>query len=190
MMPCRRPGDFDNTHAHQTESADRARHRHHEPRAASRKPFEPGRVRRQQQWLLYGSRVAIAVFVLVCAARGAQLGLQESIAHDQPAFLVRKADLMAEMAVVRTLQNRHVENFERMSRHQPVARPDALGGSPTIAASRPSSAARGARRWPRSRSIHRPGRRVPPRRFLRRFSSRSRSGVMPPRQPNDPGMGG
>ena len=94
--------------------------------AAGRKPFEPGRVRRQQQWLLYGSGVAITVFVLVCAALVAQLDLQESVARDRSEFLLRKADLLAEMEVVRALQNRYVENLELMARHLPTAPSDAL----------------------------------------------------------------
>ena len=94
--------------------------------AAGRKPFEPGRVRRQQQWLLYGSGVAITVFVLVCAALVARLDVQESVAQHRSEFLVRKADMLAEMEVIKALQNRYTENLELMAKHQPAMPPDAL----------------------------------------------------------------
>ncbi|KAB0640466.1 ATP-binding protein [Burkholderia latens] len=94
--------------------------------AAGRKPFEPGRVRRQQQWMLYGSGVAITVFVLVCAALVARLDFHESVVQFRSEFLVRKADLLAEMEVVRALQNRYVENLEMIASHGPAASPDAL----------------------------------------------------------------
>lgn len=159
--------------------------------AAGRKPFEPGRVRRQQQWLLYGSGVAITVFVLVCAALVVRLDLQESVAHERSEFLVRKADLLAEMEVVKALQNRYVENFELMARHGPTTSPDALGpfadGRGRLAvlghAGRVAVAAFAAD--PSSR----PGGAYAP--FLAAFlATVEKTGVMPPRQPGDPGMGG
>ncbi|MBJ9963387.1 hybrid sensor histidine kinase/response regulator [Burkholderia seminalis] len=159
--------------------------------AAGRKPFEPGRVRRQQQWLLYGSGVAITVFVLVCAALVVRLDLQESVAHERSEFLVRKADLLAEMEVVKALQNRYVENFELMARHGPTTSPDALGpfadGRGRLAvlghAGRVAVAAFAAD--PSSR----PGGAYAP--FLAAFlETVEKTGVMPPRQPGDPGMGG
>ncbi len=145
--------------------------------AAGRKPFEPGRVRRQQQWLLYGSGVAITVFVLVCAALVAQLDLQESVARDRSEFLLRKADLLAEMEVVRALQNRYVENLELMARQLPTAPSDALkrfaddrGRLAVLGhTGRVAVAAFAADPSPR------PG--GPTRRFSRRFSSRSRRRV-------------
>ncbi|WP_175874376.1 hybrid sensor histidine kinase/response regulator [Burkholderia sp. BCC0397] len=91
-----------------------------------RKPFEPARVRRQQQWLLYGSGVAITVFVLVCTALVARLDVQESVVQYRSEFLVRKADLLAEMEVVRALQNRYVENLEMIATRGPDASPDTL----------------------------------------------------------------
>ncbi|MCA7949373.1 response regulator [Burkholderia seminalis] len=159
--------------------------------AAGRKPFEPGRVRRQQQWLLYGSGVAITAFVLVCAALVVRLDLQESVAHERSEFLVRKADLLAEMEVVKALQNRYVENFELMARHGPTTSPDALGpfadGRGRLAvlghAGRVAVAAFAAD--PSSR----PGGAYAP--FLAAFlETVEKTGVMPPRQPGDPGMGG
>lgn len=99
----------------------------HATAAAGRKPFEPGRVRRQQQWLLYGSGVVITVFVLVCTALVARIDLQESVVQFRSDFLVRKADLLAEMEVVRALQNRYVENLELIARQGPTASPATLG---------------------------------------------------------------
>ncbi|WP_321859809.1 hybrid sensor histidine kinase/response regulator [Burkholderia cenocepacia] len=94
--------------------------------AVGRNPFEPGRVRRHQQWLLYGSGVATTLFVLVCTLLVARLDLQESLAQYRAEFLVRKADLLAEMEAVRALQNRYVEILELMVTREPVASPDAL----------------------------------------------------------------
>ncbi|WP_175855126.1 hybrid sensor histidine kinase/response regulator [Burkholderia anthina] len=94
--------------------------------AAGRKPFEPGRVRRQQQWLLYGSGVAITAFVLVCTALVARFDLQESVVQYRSEFLVRKADLLAEMEVVRALHHRYVENLEMIAGHGPAVSPDTL----------------------------------------------------------------
>ncbi|WP_321940108.1 ATP-binding protein [Burkholderia cepacia] len=159
--------------------------------AAGRKPFEPGRVRRQQQWLLYGSGVAITVFVLVCAALVAQLDLQESVARDRSEFLLRKADLLAEMEVVRALQNRYVENLELMARHLPTAPSDALkrfaddrGRLAVLGhTGRVAVAAFAADPSPRPGGGYAP--------FLAAFLEPvEKTGVMPPRQPGDPGMGG
>ncbi|ABI90702.1 his Kinase A domain protein [Burkholderia ambifaria AMMD] len=94
---------------------------------AGRKPFEPGRVRRQQQWLLYASGAAITMFVLVCTALVARLDLQESLAQYRSGFLIRKAELLAEMEVVRALQNRYVENLELIAKHGASVSPDTLG---------------------------------------------------------------
>ncbi|MCA8300652.1 response regulator [Burkholderia seminalis] len=159
--------------------------------AAGRKPFEPGRVRRQQQWLLYGSGVAITVFVLACAALVVRLDLQESVAHERSEFLVRKADLLAEMEVVKALQNRYTDILELMARHGPTTPPDALepfaDGRGRLAvlghAGRVAVAAFAAD--PSSR----PGGTYAP--FLAAFlETVEKTGVMPPRQPGDPGMGG
>ncbi|MFP3507508.1 hypothetical protein [Burkholderia sp. SIMBA_062] len=122
MTPHRRRVHFDDPYAHQTESADS-----HATAIAGRKPFEPGRVRRQQQWLLYGSGAAITVFVLVCTALVARLDLQESLAQYRSRFLIRKAELLTEMEVVRALQNRYVENIELVAKQGTAVSPDTLG---------------------------------------------------------------
>ncbi|VWC80783.1 two-component system sensor histidine kinase/response regulator [Burkholderia lata] len=158
---------------------------------AGRKSFEPGRVRRQQQWLLYGSGVAITMFVLVCAALVVRLDIQESVAQYRSEFLVRKADLLAEMEVIKALQNRYGESLELMAKHRPAASPGVLKrfddghgrlavlgrlGRIAVAAFAvdPSALPTGA---------YSP--------FLAGFLERvDVTGGMPPRQPGDPGMGG
>ncbi|WP_412527117.1 ATP-binding protein [Burkholderia lata] len=59
--------------------------------AAGRKPFDPGRVRRQQQVLLYGSGGAVTAFILVCAALVIRLDVQDSLAQARSTFLQREA---------------------------------------------------------------------------------------------------
>ncbi|MBR8144264.1 response regulator [Burkholderia sp. AU19243] len=159
--------------------------------AGGRKPFEPGRVRRQQQWLLYGSGVAITVFVLVCTALVARLDLQETVVQFRSEFLVRKADLLAEMEVVRALQNRYVENLEMIASHGPAAPPEAFSrfvddrgrltgvghaGRVVFAAFAVPSSSQPTRRYAS---------------LLAKLLAQSEvTGIMPPQQPGDPGMGG
>ncbi|VWB36368.1 hybrid sensor histidine kinase/response regulator [Burkholderia lata] len=63
--------------------------------AAGRKPFDPGRVRRQQQVLLYGSGGAVTAFILVCAALVIRLDVQDSLAQARSTFLQREAGFNA-----------------------------------------------------------------------------------------------
>ncbi|MGC3029322.1 ATP-binding protein [Burkholderia sp. DN3021] len=79
---------------------------------AVRKPFEPGRVRRQQQFLLYASGAAISVFILVCAALVLLLDVQESLERFRVEFTERRAELVAEVEIMRALRNRYVEDME------------------------------------------------------------------------------
>ncbi|KVA06389.1 ATP-binding protein [Burkholderia ubonensis] len=80
--------------------------------AAVRKPFEPGRVRRQQQFLLYGSGAAISVFILVCMTLVLLLDVQESLERFRVEFTGRRAELVAEVEIMRALRNRYVEDME------------------------------------------------------------------------------
>ncbi|ACB65760.1 multi-sensor hybrid histidine kinase [Burkholderia ambifaria MC40-6] len=82
------------------------------PAVAGRKPFEPSRVRRQQQFLLYASGAAISVFILVCAALVLLLDVQESLERFRIEFTRRRAELVAEVAIMRALRNRYVEDME------------------------------------------------------------------------------
>ncbi|WP_065503129.1 hybrid sensor histidine kinase/response regulator [Burkholderia stabilis] len=79
---------------------------------AVRKPFEPGRVRKQQQFLLYGSGAAISVFILVCATLVLLLDVQESLERFRVEFTGRRAELVAEVEIMRALRNRYVEDME------------------------------------------------------------------------------
>ncbi|MFJ1213572.1 ATP-binding protein [Burkholderia pyrrocinia] len=79
---------------------------------AVRKPFEPGRVRRQQQFLLYGSGAAISAFILVCATLVLLLDVQESLERFRVEFTERRAELVAELEIMRALRNRYVEDME------------------------------------------------------------------------------
>ena len=67
------------------------------PAVAGRKPFEPGRVRRQQQFLLYASGAAITAFILVCATLVLLLDVQESLERFRVEFTRRRAELVAEV---------------------------------------------------------------------------------------------
>ncbi|WP_175771522.1 ATP-binding protein [Burkholderia ambifaria] len=82
------------------------------PAVAGRKPFEPSRVRRQQQFLLYASGAAISVFILVCGALVLLLDVQESLERFRVEFTRRRAELVAEVEIMRALRNRYVEDME------------------------------------------------------------------------------
>ncbi|KFL52298.1 histidine kinase [Burkholderia pyrrocinia] len=79
---------------------------------AVRKPFEPGRVRRQQQFQLYASGAAISGFILVCATLVLLLDVQESLERFRVEFTGRRAELVAELEIMRALRNRYVEDME------------------------------------------------------------------------------
>ncbi|EKS9798748.1 MULTISPECIES: hybrid sensor histidine kinase/response regulator [Burkholderia] len=68
--------------------------------AAGRKPFDPGRVRRQQQVLLYGGGSAVTAFVLVCAALVVRLDVQDSLGQARSTFLQREAEFYANLQTV------------------------------------------------------------------------------------------
>lgn len=158
---------------------------------AGRKPFEPGRVRRQQQWLLYGSGVAITVFVLVCTALVARIDLQESVVQFRSEFLVRKADLLAEMEVVRALQNRYVENLEMIASDGAAASPDTLARfvddrGRLTAVGRAGRVAFAAFAVPSSSQPATPYAPL----VGKLLAQAEATGIMPAQQPGDPGMGG
>ncbi|PHP86271.1 hybrid sensor histidine kinase/response regulator [Burkholderia sp. AU18528] len=92
-----------------------------------RKSFEPARVRRQQQFLLYASGAAISVFILVCAALVVLLDVKESLERARVDFTERKAEFFAELEVMKALQNRYVDNMEQRWAHGPVIAPGSPG---------------------------------------------------------------
>lgn len=63
--------------------------------AAGRKSFDPGRVRRQQQGLLYGGGSAVTAFIVICAALVIRLDVQDSLAQARSTFLQREAEFYA-----------------------------------------------------------------------------------------------
>ncbi|MBN3823259.1 response regulator [Burkholderia sp. Ac-20384] len=65
--------------------------------AVGRKPFDPGRVRRQQQVLLYGGGSAVTAFIVVCAALVIRLDVQDSLGQARATFLQRGAELHANL---------------------------------------------------------------------------------------------
>ncbi|MEK2605585.1 ATP-binding protein [Burkholderia arboris] len=94
--------------------------------AVGGKPFDPGRVRRQQQALLYGGGIAITAFIVLCAMLVMRLDVTDYLARTRSAFLGRKAELYAELQVTTVLLNRHVDNLELLWRRGEQASPDAL----------------------------------------------------------------
>jgi len=94
---------------------------------AARKSFEPARVRRQQQFLLYASGAAISVFILVCAALVVLLDVKESLERARVDFTERKAEFFAELEVMKALQNRYVDNTEQRWAHGPAVPPGSPG---------------------------------------------------------------
>ncbi|RQZ14791.1 response regulator [Burkholderia sp. Bp9031] len=65
--------------------------------AVGRKPFDPGRVRRQQQMLLYGGGCAVTAFIAVCAALVIRLDIQDSLARARSTFLQRETQFYASL---------------------------------------------------------------------------------------------
>ncbi|EMN5128598.1 ATP-binding protein [Burkholderia contaminans] len=65
--------------------------------AVGRKPFDPGRVRRQQQMLLYGGGCAITAFIVVCAALVVRLDVQDSLERARSTFLQRETRFYASL---------------------------------------------------------------------------------------------
>lgn len=68
--------------------------------AVGRKPFDPRRVRRQQQVLLYGGGSAVTAFILVCAALVIRLEVQDSLGQARSTFLLREAEFYANQKAV------------------------------------------------------------------------------------------
>ncbi|HKT66547.1 MAG TPA: histidine kinase dimerization/phospho-acceptor domain-containing protein, partial [Burkholderia sp.] len=64
---------------------------------AGRKPFDPGRVRRQQQFLSYGGGIAVTLFILICAALVLRLDVQDYRAQARATFLFREAQFFGSM---------------------------------------------------------------------------------------------
>ncbi|KML46896.1 histidine kinase [Burkholderia cepacia] len=91
--------------------------------AAGRKPYEPDRVRRQQQSLLYSSGVAITVFILVCVVLIARLEVLGYFTQVRGEFLKREAQLHAELMSTQSLFGQFVNTAQgRFIAAEPVPR--------------------------------------------------------------------
>ncbi|RQS19266.1 response regulator [Burkholderia sp. Bp8992] len=94
--------------------------------AAGRKPFDPGRVRRQQHALLYGSGAAITAFILVCAALVVRLEVLDYFTQASGAFLRREARLSAELQATYLLSGQQANNAMNLWRFDKQASRDVL----------------------------------------------------------------
>lgn len=156
--------------------------------AAVRKPFEPGRVRRQQQFLLYASGAAISTFILACTTLVLRLDAQESLERFRVEFTGRRAELVAELEIMRALRNRYVEDLELqwadVAEHSP-ALPGLLAGTQgrqTFIGRKGRIAIAAFADIPPAVSA---SSRLP---YLARYLEQVEvTGVLPPPQPTDPG---
>ncbi|MGU7783255.1 ATP-binding protein [Burkholderia sp. PU8-34] len=94
--------------------------------AAKHKPFEPGRVRRQQQSLLYGSGAAVTAFILVCAALVVRLDIQDYLAQARSTFLQRNAQLYAGVQAIDRLLMVYGDRTEQLWHNGAQPSPEAL----------------------------------------------------------------
>ncbi|OJB24707.1 hybrid sensor histidine kinase/response regulator [Burkholderia ubonensis] len=94
--------------------------------AAGRQPFDPERVRRQQQSLLYGGGAAITVFILVCAALVVRLEVLDYFTQVRAAFLKREAELHAELHSTKLLLGRYVSQSQALWRADTQASPEVM----------------------------------------------------------------
>ncbi|RKU03951.1 hybrid sensor histidine kinase/response regulator [Burkholderia sp. Nafp2/4-1b] len=94
--------------------------------AAGRKPFEPGRVRRQQQTMLYGSGAAITAFILVCTVLVAWLEVHDYLAQVRSAFLQRETRFYASLRKVDEMLSVHGNGVEQSWRRDVEVAPAVL----------------------------------------------------------------
>ncbi|RQS09803.1 response regulator [Burkholderia sp. Bp9002] len=94
--------------------------------AVGSKPFDPGRVRRQQQVLLYGSGVAITAFIIVCATLVLRLEVLDYLTQASGAFLRRETQLSAELQSMSLVSQRYENTSASLWISGKQASPDAL----------------------------------------------------------------
>ncbi|KFG98610.1 histidine kinase [Burkholderia paludis] len=94
--------------------------------AVGRKPFEPGRVRRQQQGLLYGGGVAITAFIMLCALLVVRLAVGDYVAQMRSSFLRDAAELHGELQVTKVLLGRFADNMTAANRSSDAVPPSDL----------------------------------------------------------------
>ncbi|MBN3839059.1 hybrid sensor histidine kinase/response regulator [Burkholderia sp. Ac-20349] len=81
---------------------------------AGRKPFDPVRVRRQQQFLLYGGGVAVTLFILVCAALVVRLDIKDYRGQARSTFLQREAQFYATLQTADTVLMTYGSRMEQL----------------------------------------------------------------------------
>ncbi|WP_423761643.1 ATP-binding protein [Burkholderia sp. NLJ2] len=91
--------------------------------AVGRKPFDPGRVRRQQHALLYGGGVVTTVFILLCALFVVRLAVGDYIGQMRSSFLREAAQMYGELQVTKVLSVRLADSVTEASRSPDVAPP-------------------------------------------------------------------
>ena len=93
---------------------------------AGRKPFDPGRVRRQQQFLLYGGGIAVTLFILICAALVVRLDVQDYRAQARSTFLYREAQFFGSMQAADMVLATYGSRIEQLWNQGARPSPDAL----------------------------------------------------------------
>ncbi|MBA9899921.1 hybrid sensor histidine kinase/response regulator [Burkholderia cepacia] len=94
--------------------------------AVGRKPFDPGRVRRQQQALLYGGGAAMTVFIVLCALLVVRLAIGDYVAQMRSTFQQEAAQMVGEVQMSRVLLARLVDNVTQANRLPGVVPPDVV----------------------------------------------------------------
>ncbi|WP_176048600.1 hybrid sensor histidine kinase/response regulator [Burkholderia sp. BCC1644] len=94
--------------------------------AVGRKPFDPGRVRRQQQALLYGGGAAMTVFIVLCALLVVRLAIGDYVAQMRSTFLREVAELHGELQVTQALLGRFADNMTAANGSPDVVPPSDL----------------------------------------------------------------
>ncbi|OMG72874.1 hybrid sensor histidine kinase/response regulator [Burkholderia ubonensis] len=92
--------------------------------AVGRKPFDPGRVRRQQQALLYGGGVAITAFILLCAMLVVRVAVGDYVEQMRSSFLREAAQIYGELQVTKVLSVRLADNVTEANRLPDAVPPD------------------------------------------------------------------
>ncbi|MBN3787637.1 ATP-binding protein [Burkholderia sp. Ac-20353] len=94
--------------------------------AAGSKPFEPGRIRRYQQTLLYGGGAAITAFILVCAALVVRLEVQDYFAQARSTFIQREAQFYANLQATDAILMAYGNSTEQLWNRRVQASPEVL----------------------------------------------------------------
>ncbi|MET1536226.1 hybrid sensor histidine kinase/response regulator [Burkholderia sola] len=94
--------------------------------SAGRKPFDPGRVRRQQQFLLYGGGIAVTLFILICAALVVRLDVEDYRSQARSTFLFREAQFFGSVKAADMLLAATGSRLEQFWNQGARPSPDAL----------------------------------------------------------------